>query len=235
MKKFGLCTILAMSAFCLLTAASPLRAYADSVTLTLQNVGPNQVDGYYAYPYKFSANNPSGPATISLMCVSFDNEIYVGETWTADVYALTDPGFIPAVDASGENGGTLQEYEEAAWLFNDAQATAFSNNPTQSESDQSAVWYLFQPGTGDSSGNNGQLTFAQNYVLGNPNSSLYSQFVVYVPVSGSQSEGELPQTFIGDPPPTPEPSRLLLLGTGLLGLAVVVFRKAKPSGQVSHS
>jgi hypothetical protein len=171
------------------------------------------------------------------MCVSFDNEIYSGETWTAHVYALTDPGFIPAVDASGENGGTLQEYEEAAWLFNDAQATAFSN-PSQSESDQSAAWYLFHPdtpGTGDSSGNNGQLTFAQNYVLGNPNSSLYSQFVVYVPVSGSQSEGELPQTFIGDPPPTPEPSRLLLLGTGLLGLAVVVFRKAKPSGQVSHS
>jgi hypothetical protein len=26
-----------------------------------------------------------------------------------------------------------------------------------------------------------------------------------------------------------------LLGTGLLGLAFVAFRKAKPSGQVSHS
>jgi hypothetical protein len=30
--------------------------------------------------------------------------------------------------------------------------------------------------------------------------------------------------------PTPEPSSLLLLGTGILGLAVVVFRKAKSSG-----
>jgi PEP-CTERM motif len=35
--------------------------------------------------------------------------------------------------------------------------------------------------------------------------------------------------------PTPEPSSLFLLGTGLLGLAIVVFRKAKSSGLVLHS
>ncbi len=35
--------------------------------------------------------------------------------------------------------------------------------------------------------------------------------------------------------PTPEPSSLFLLGTGLLGLAVVVFRKAKWPGLVMHS
>lgn len=34
---------------------------------------------------------------------------------------------------------------------------------------------------------------------------------------------------------TPEPSSLLLLGTSLLGLALVAFRKAKSSGLVTHS
>jgi hypothetical protein len=33
----------------------------------------------------------------------------------------------------------------------------------------------------------------------------------------------------------PEPGSLLLLGTGLLGLAAILFRKTKPSGLVMHS
>jgi len=51
--------------------------------------------------------------------------------------------------------------------------------------------------------------------------------------NGENSSGQFFLT--GTPPTTPEPSTLLLLGTGLLGLAFVAFRKAKSSGQVLQS
>jgi len=85
------------------------------------------------------------------------------------------------------------------------------------------------------------------YYAGNPgfpsasivDASLYAEYSGYYPDSAFFVESGDPAVFAGSNVynvyPTPEPSSLFLLGTGLLGLAFVAFRKAKSSGLVLHS
>jgi hypothetical protein len=75
------------------------------------------------------------------------------------------------------------------------------------------------------------LTAASNYVTANPNSTLYSEYVIYVPSSdGYLPDGKddgVPQTLIGIAP-APESSSLILLASGMLGLAALFYgRKRK--------
>jgi hypothetical protein len=230
MKKLGVYSFLAVFAFGFQFCLSPMKAYANSVTMTFTGVGPqdNNSGGVYTYPYDFTVTPTTGPSeNLSLMCISFNQEIYLqtpNEYWTANVVTAGSLGAM---------------YEEEAYLY--TQAVANVNNNTISGAANWADWAL-----GDSTTLAGQESFLEGYIggteLSDAESDLsyveglssttlagYADYLVYEPVNGTEvplSDG-LPQTFVGGPSPTPEPSSLILLGSGLLACAGALYRRKR--------
>ncbi len=223
MKKFGVCAILSVSALCVLLLLSPQRVYADSVTLTSISFGPHSGNwmGADVYPYEFSVN---GTSTVPLMCLSFESDVFIGESWKANTELAT---------------ASIQ-FEEAAYIFSQIGTAG-------AETVNWANWKLFDPSLTDAellatglsslevSNIDSLLNSALTNVPGNPNLINYSDYLIYVPVDGSQPEGDsTPQILIGEVTPTPEPDSLVLFGSGLLGLAALLFmRKCKGLGALS--
>ncbi len=231
-----------------LTLAGAAAAQASAqVSVTYQGSGTGaNAFGYYVGPEQGSVSY-AVPGTrvvqtlgVQLFCVDFLDRITDGQTFTANVSALTAGSTLAAT----RHPNSLVQYREAAFLTD--QFAAFANasdRDTKFGAIQGAIWRIFGTGSttlsdpSDATGNSTVsywTTQASNFA----NSSRYgtydySRFAVLadtrVSGTGAQRVGDgYAQEFLATLAPTtttPEPGSVALLGAGLLCLAGTAVRR----------
>jgi PEP-CTERM motif len=187
-------------------------ASANSVTMQLTAVGGNNAGGVYTYPYYFSIN---GGKPVALICDTYDNQVIVGETWQANVVGL--------LSGKGLFGNRLLDYKAAGLIFK-----AILNGTVSNNAGNFAIWGLFSTNAQNNSyfQSSGAAGIESLYLgkAATANSGAFSGLRLYTPIAGTQSWGGTAQEYIVFSP-VPEPSSLMLFGTGLFSLAGLVRRK----------
>lgn len=152
-------------------------------------------------PYQGTLNGQDA----SFYCVDFSHEITGNTGWQATVTHLNNTANYVATRL-----GSQSIYEEIAWLLD--QDMASTDQTTEAEL-QWAVW-SFSGGGNPYGTNNSLITEALNAVNGGFTDSSWE---ILTPTGGYGQEFMVK---------TPEPSSLSLLIIGLIGLAIIAYRKS---------
>jgi len=194
--------LLVPSLLALILVGAVSSARAESVTLV--SVGTNTFRGTSAGPY--SALLDSSP--ITMICLSFNRTVQVGQTWNVAVNSLDATGV--ANSLYGTQANALLKYQRAAWLYDQLTAA-----PNQASAIQGAIWNIFNASTPDNAASIQWFSAAMNANLRGYD---FSRFRILTPTNRGAHGPQENMTTV------PEPMTMLLLGSGLLGVAAKVRR-----------
>lgn len=184
---------------------------AQAEPVRLLSVGNNTFRGYSAGPYSATLNN----VPISMICLSFDRTVRVGQTWDVAVNSLDASGVANAL--YGAQANALNKYQRAAWLYDQ-----ITTNPDQAGAIQGAIWNIFNTGTPDNTASIRWFSLAMNANLSGYD---FSRFRILTPTDRSRNGAQENLTSV------PEPATMLLLGTGLAGVAARFRRRRKKQSE----
>jgi len=187
----------------------------QTVQLTVEPYSSGENNGQY---YVGLTEGIIDGQTFWMFCDDSQHDITVPTTYSVVVEGLTAGTF------TGDNMGlSLAQLQEQSILGLNF-GTAPSGNLQKDIAAQQAIWNISTPGMYPS---DATMTAMTNIALGTYGNGNYSDSYFLNPTDGGQGMMPVDPTPVN---PTPEPSSLLMLGTGLLGLAGAFRGKFRHSG-----